>query len=100
MTLRRMIIETLSEYPSSRDSDIILTQLIWCKYYKDKIKFLDKEAYFNIKDLFDLPNQESIKRIRAIIQNTENRYLPMSEKVRKERRIKEQQVRMELGYHH
>lgn len=42
-----------------------------------------------LKDIFDLPREDNIKRIRAKIQNEEHRYLPTTPEIRKQRQISE-----------
>jgi len=51
-----------------------------------------------LKNLFDLPREDNIKRIRATIQNYEGRYLPTSWEVAKKRGIEENKWRSFIGY--
>ena len=87
--LKEMILHCLEKHPNTRNSDIGLTLMIWWIFYNDKIKMIDGEAYIHLKSLYDIPREDSVKRIRANIQNIEGKFLPTSEAVRKARRIKE-----------
>lgn len=90
--LKEKILYVLRKYPISRNSDKLLTVLIWKSYYSHHL-YLAKDGhyYLNIDKYVDvdMPNQDDVKRIRAVIQNKENSYLPTSEGVRKQRRISE-----------
>lgn len=85
-----MVLETLRDYKKARDSDQWLTCQIWVTYFPNKI-FRNNEDKMSVrlKDVLDLPKQDHIKRIRAIIQNVEGRYLPTSLEVAKQRKINE-----------
>lgn len=88
--LKEKILWVLSEDEQSRNSDIRLTQMIWYRFHNDKIiKLDDGTAVVRLKDLFDLPREDNIKRVRAKIQNEENKFLPTSIEVRKQRKINE-----------
>ena len=80
----------LSDYPKTRDSDITLMIHLWNKFYSVHIKNTSGGQGIFLSSLYTLPTQESIKRIRAIIQNDEHRFLPTDSRVRKRRRIKEE----------
>lgn len=100
--LKTKIEYCLKKYPATRNSDITLTNSIWYEFYNNKLVKEDcngKIDYFvRLKDLYDMPKQDDVKRIRAKIQNKENRYLPTSEKVAKQRRINEHTWRAYMGY--
>lgn len=49
-------------------------------------------------DLYELPKEDNVKRIRATIQNQKNQFLPTDEVIRKKRQIKEEEWRKYLGY--
>lgn len=91
--LRKMILNVLKEQPDTRNSDVALTIAIWKRYYPRRLKFReqDNKMYIALDDLFDLPREDNIKRIRAIIQNDEGRYLPTNKEVAIQRRINMQQ---------
>lgn len=90
--LKRMILDTLRDHPKSRDSDQWLTLKIWCDFFPGKIKRDEdgKNPMVRIQDVMELPREDHIKRIRAIIQNEERRYLPTSLEVAKQRKINEE----------
>jgi len=90
-TLKQKVITILKENPDTRNSDITLMIEIWKRYYgvEDSIK---------LSQLYDLPREDNIKRIRAIIQNKNNMYLPSSPEVRKKRKIEERKWNEYLGY--
>lgn len=69
----------------SRNSDIRLTQYIWWTYNRESVKRIDGQYYVALADLFDLPREDNIKRIRAKIQNEEKLYLPTDPAVAKKR---------------
>ena len=79
----------LANDEKSRNSDIRLTQLIWWQYYPSYIKEINGKYLIDINDLFELPREDNIKRIRAKIQNEEKLYLPTSSLVAKKRGWKE-----------
>lgn len=90
--LKKQILEVLKEYPQSRDSDQWLTIKIWAKYYPSRIHLneLTNDKYIFLKDIMEMPREDNVKRIRAVIQNEENKFLPTSLKVVKKRKINEQ----------
>jgi len=93
--LKQHVEHILKEFPPSRDSDITLTIHLWSKYYPAHIKInSDGRRGIFLESLYTLPSQESIKRIRAIIQNDEGRLLPTDPQVRKQRRISEEDWRL------
>jgi hypothetical protein len=98
-TLRKKILECLKSDKSTRDSDVRLTQVVWFRYYKEFL-FVSPDERWSIRigDLHKVPREDNIKRIRATIQNDEHLYLPESEEVRKQRRIKEDEWVAWLGY--
>ena len=98
MTLKEMVEHCLKTYPDTRNSDIKLTNQIWVVYYLDKIKIMDDGYYVKLLDLYDLPREDNVKRIRATFQNDRGLYLPTDPKVLKQRRLLESQWREELGY--
>lgn len=95
--LDKKVRATLRDDEKSRNSDIRLTQLIWWNYYQGYVKIVDGEPYVNMKNLFDLPREDNIKRIRAKIQNEEKLYLPTDPAVAKKRGWKEDEWRTYLG---
>ena len=88
----------LDKYPETRNSDILLTILIWTIFHRSKLKIIENDLCVPVNALYDLPREDNVKRIRAKLQNEENKYLPTHPKVRKQRGIKEEQWRRYLGY--
>ena len=100
--LNSQVLHCLEHYPDSRNSDIVLTKLIWSNFYSD---FLEKRGLglfsrevVSLDNLFNLPTQDSIKRIRARIQNQKHEFLPTSAEVARQRRWREEDWRGYLGY--
>ncbi len=101
MKLKDKILYCLEKDEQSRNSDIRLTQSIWFNFHRDKLFENEKgKLCINIQDLFDLPREDNIKRIRAKIQNDQHnpQFLPTSIEVRRQRGILEQTWRAYLGY--
>lgn len=97
--LREKVLRTLEQDEQSRNSDIRLMQMIWFTYYRN---FLFKNELQNwcirIANLYELPREDNIKRIRAKIQNVDKKFLPTSQEVRKQRKINEEDWRKHLNY--
>lgn len=87
----------LEHYPDTRNSDIRLTQVIWYVYCKDKVQFIGDEAVVALKDMYELPREDNVKRIRAKIQNEEHLFVPTVWEVAKRRGMKEDDWRGYLG---
>lgn len=93
--LKDKILFCLEKYPSSRNSDIELTTKVWYEFHNSKIKVFDDEQYVKLKDLYDLPREDDVKRVRAKIQNDKfnPRFLPTDEKIINARRQRELKYR-------
>jgi len=98
--LKIKILDILEKYPKSRDSDIWLTIKLWCLYYPSRIRIeeikdgdvkVGERKYVFLDDIIDLPREDNIKRIRAVIQNKEGKFLPNSWAVAKQRKINEEE---------
>ena len=93
-----MVENILRNVPESRNSDITLMIEIWKRYYPQRIKKgASGEEGVWLRDLYDLPREDAVKRIRASF-NHEGKYFPTDWKVAKARGIKEDVWRQELGY--
>lgn len=93
-----MVEAILRNIPDSRNSDITLTIEIWRRYYPQRIKKGSSgEEGVWLKDLYDLPREDAVKRIRASF-NHEGKYYPTDWKVAKARGIEEDKWRVEMGY--
>jgi hypothetical protein len=90
---------TLAIFPEARNSDIRLTIELWKMYYRP---FLHEDErlglMIKIDDLFDLPREDNIKRIRATIQNEDRMYLPTNIEVFIARAKASDEWRQFLGY--
>jgi hypothetical protein len=94
LKLKEQVEVILKDYPPTRDNDITLMIALWKKFYSVHIKVTSSnEQGIYLKSLYTLPTHESIKRVRALIQNDEHRFLPTDSRVRKQRRIKEEEWR-------
>ncbi len=78
--------DVLRDEPATRNSDKLLTFRVMQKVLHQAGSNLLR---MDISDLGKIPAFETVKRIRAKIQNDEGRYLPTDEAARKRRRIKE-----------
>lgn len=97
--LTKIVLETLRDYPQTRNSDITLTIKIWENYYGDKIKTAKNGLrYVQVEDLFELPREDAIKRYRAKIQNEDKMYPPTDPKITRQRKKNEKTWQTDLGY--
>ena len=65
---------------------------LWQRYYTKYIKQgASGEKGIWLKDLFELPREDNIKRIRAHFQNDKKMYLPTIWSVAKQRKILEEE---------
>jgi hypothetical protein len=107
--LKDKVMRCLEEDQESRNSDIRLTQIVWFKYHKEKfIKDEKGQAGILVKDLFDLPREDHISRVRRSIQELAVKmvvkgrkeygvYLPTDINVANARRMNEINWRQYLG---
>lgn len=97
--LQEMVETILRNMPATRNSDITLMICLWKKYYPQFIINLDLEAQnvVSLEHLYELPREDTIKRIRAKL-NAEGKYYPTEWSVAKRRGLKEDEWRVELGY--
>ena len=86
----------LKNYPETRNSDITLTIKIWRVFHSDKLFNEGKCIY--IDNLFELPREDNIKRIRAKIQNDDGEYLPTVWEIAKRRSILREVWEKAMGY--
>jgi len=89
--LKNKVETILRDFPETRNSDITLMIELWKKYYPKYIKE-NKEGGFGVylQDLYELPREDGIKRVRAMIQNIQGKYLPTDLKVVIQRKINEE----------
>lgn len=96
-TLKEMVENILRNLPETRNSDIKLTVEIWRRYYPQRIHSNSSGESFLLKDLFDLPREDNVKRERARL-NAEGKYFPTDWEIAKNRGIEEDKWRVSLGY--
>lgn len=98
--LKKMVELMLDENPKwrgvqVRNSDIALTIIIWQRWYNVSDK---DDGVVHLYRLMDLPREDNVKRIRAVIQNTEHRFLPTDPSVLYKRGIEAEYWADALGY--
>jgi hypothetical protein len=82
----------------ARDDDAYLTVMYWVTYsphvIREDMANLTQDGkpkkFVYLRDILELPREDSIRRVRAVIQNEENKYLPTTPEVRKRRKIAEE----------
>lgn len=97
MKLKDQVEWCLKNIPSTRDSDIKLTLNIWWRFFPKSIKQIDGEYFVRAKDMYDLPREDNVKRIRAKF-NEQGEYLTDKPQIRKQRKQKEIEWLHDLGY--
>jgi hypothetical protein len=95
-----MVELTLEENPSyrgveARNSDIALMIIIWQRWYN--VSTLE-DGIVHLYRLYDLPREDNVKRIRAVIQNTEHRFMPTNPEILEKRGIAKEYWEEALGY--
>lgn len=98
LTMEKKIRSILASDEASRNSDIRLTQMYWWNYHRDVFEIINHKAYVPLADLYRLPSQDGIKRIRAKIQNDHKEYLPTDKAVAIKRGMNETEWRQYLNY--
>ena len=96
--LQTQVEHTLRDMPDTRNSDITLTLRLWKQYYPQLLISSEAGTMVLIKNLFQLPREDNIKRIRAKIQNEQHLYLPTEEKVLIKRAKNSKEWKTFLGY--
>jgi len=103
--LKKEILSCLQQYLSARNDDKTLTYAVWVNFYNDIVFRLPadqngkEEWAIRLNDLYKLPSQDAIKRIRASIQNnkTKPQYPPTDLAVAIKRGWQEEDWRNFLG---
>lgn len=85
--------------PETRNSDIALTLELWRRYFPQRIIIGKdgKSEYVRLSDIFDLPREDNVKRVRAHIQNDLGELLPTTWEIAHARRINEDRWRAAMG---
>lgn len=91
--LKKMVESTLEKLPSTRDSDVRLCIAIWERYFGEYVitGSLSGEKAVRLNDLYRLPREDNIKRLRAHIQNVQGKWLPTTWEVARKRNINQQE---------
>lgn len=97
-TLKGQVEYCLRAYPETRNSDITLTIQIWREFYPERMRKLGERMAVELKDLYDLPREDNVKRARAYFQNDKKLYLPTELSIAKRRGILEDEWRVAMGY--
>lgn len=71
--------------------------MIWAKYYPALLTSKNGKVCVTLANMYILPREDNIKRIRAKIQNEEKLYLPTDPAIAKKRGWKEDEWRGYLG---
>lgn len=97
--ITKQVVYELATNPKSRNNDILLTQLVWEDYYPQFItRDVLGDPMIYLRDLYAVPNQDDIKRIRAKIQNEDRLYLPTDINIFIKRAKNSKEWRTFLGY--
>jgi hypothetical protein len=97
-TLKYKVKQALELDESTRNSDIRLTNYIWVNFYGEYIhEDENRKMFVKLLDLYNLPKQSSITRIRETF-NQKGLYLPTDPEVRRKRNQAEEDWRGALGY--
>lgn len=98
--LKKMVEYVLDENPKyrnveARNSDIVLTIIIWQRWYNVSEK---PDGVVHLYRLLDLPREDNVKRVRAVLQNVEHKYLPTDPNILIKRGIEQEYWEQALGY--
>jgi hypothetical protein len=85
----------MDNYSETRNDDIALTICLWRNFYPE---YITRQGYIRLINLFDLPREDGIKRVRAKIQNDEFRLLPTLRKVALKRKLNIEEWQRALEY--
>ncbi len=88
-TIKKQVEHCLQNYPETRNSDITLMIKVWKEFYGVSDRILTE-------DLYGLPREDNVKRIRAYF-NSKGLYYPTNEKVIRKRCIKENEWRQAIN---
>lgn len=96
--LKMVVHDMLRDIPDTRNSDIALTIAIWRKYFPQRIESFNGDEFIRLRDLYDLPREDNVKRVRAFWQNDKRLFLPTQWPVARARGFNEDEWRVALGY--
>lgn len=98
-SLKKAVGEILRDFPVSRNSDIALTCRLWVTYFPELVQGDAHGINHTVKlrDLFTLPREDEIGRIRRKYQEA-GQYLPTDEAVVRARKLSMDEWRVAMGY--
>ena len=94
--LKTQVEYCLRNFPETRNSDITLTIKVWRRFHISKTIGGEGMA-IHLSELYELPREDNIKRIRADF-NSKKMYYPTDWEIAKRRGIEENKWRVTLGY--
>lgn len=106
-TLKGMVGSVLEDMPLTRNSDISLLIEVWKRFYpkfvleekhQDGATYTVGHKYVRLTDLFNLPREDNVKRVRAYFQNVKKLYPPTEWAIAKKRGLVEDEWRVAMGY--
>lgn len=95
-TLKSQVRYCLEYFPPTRNSDIRLMLEVWQQFYPEKIGRIDGKNVVWLQELYELPREDNIKRLRAKIQNVEREFLPTEQSVAVKRGFEVDEWKREL----
>ncbi len=99
-TLTGQVGYCLRNYPATRNSDITLLIHTWDEFYSEKVhgdSLRTNERFVYIRDLYNLPREDAVKRVRADF-NARGMFYPTEWKIAEQRGINEDEWRNVMGY--
>lgn len=93
--LREQVREILRDQGEARNSDKLLTVMLWKRHHSDLIQ---EGSFVYLQDILALPSEDAISRCRRQIQHDDQQYLPTSEAVAKARGWNIEEWKKALGY--
>jgi len=94
-TIKQRIEYILNDSEQSRNYDKVLYLSYIQKFHPSCIEWSNKreDFYISFKGYMILPNYATIKRLRAIIQKKEGKFLPTDAKIIRLRRMQQKQMK-------
>lgn len=93
--LREQVRAILRDQPDTRNSDKLLTVMLWQRHHSDLIQ---DGTHVYLQDILALPSEDAISRCRRQIQHDDKQYLPTSEAVAAARGWNIEEWKRALGY--
>ena len=96
-TLKQQVYYCLERWPDTRNSDITLMIQVWITFYPNQTIGGECSAV-RFCELYDLPREDNVKRVRAHLQNDKHLFPPTLWEVARQRGYQEDEWRTALGY--